>query len=79
MEYSVYVLRNKDRRHYIGISSDVSERLKQHNRGEVRSTCFYKPWIMIYSESHSSRELARKREVQLKSSFEERNKIFSNY
>lgn len=79
MEYSVYVLRNKNRRHYVGISGDVSKRLKQHNGGDVRSTRFYRPWIVIYSESYESRESARKREVQLKSSFEERNKIFSSY
>ncbi len=66
-------------RHYIGISGNVSKRLKQHNNGNVRSTSFYRSWAMIYSESHSSRELARKREVQLKSSFEERNKIFKSY
>ena len=79
MEYSVYVLKNKNSRHYIGISADVCKRLSQHNSGDVRSTRFYRPWIVIYSESHRSRELARKREVQLKSSFEERNKVFSNH
>ena len=42
-EILLYIIENKDGRHYIGISRDANHRLKDHNSGMVRSTKFYKP------------------------------------
>ena len=76
MEYSIYILKNKDGRHYIGMSHEVERRLESHNRGRVRSTKPYRPWVIAYVEKCGNRLDARNREVLLKSSFEERDKIF---
>lgn len=48
MKY-VYLLesvRNPDRR-YIGLTSDVEERLKAHNAGKSPHTAKYAPWKLV--------------------------------
>ncbi len=43
--WSVYVLRSlKDGRYYVGMSEDVSQRLKTHNSGKVTSTKSRRPF-----------------------------------
>ena len=63
----VYVLRSKvSPRFYIGMSSDVENRLKEHNRGKTKSIKGYRPWELVFKEDYQSREEARKRELYLK-------------
>lgn len=75
VKYYLYILENKDKRHYFGISHDIKHRLQEHNSGQVRSTKFYKPWRIIYSEVYENRADARKREVILKINYNERIKV----
>ncbi len=64
----LYILKNTQDRHYVGITeTEVLERLERHNRGYVKSTKFYKPWSVIYTEYFSSMSEARIREKQIKS------------
>ena len=64
----VYVLRSlKNGRHYVGMSQDVSRRLKEHNDGRTRSTKSHKPFEIVYTEECENREAARKRERYFKS------------
>jgi putative endonuclease len=44
----VYILHSvKDPQHfYVGVTSDLRERLKKHNAGEVSHTAKYAPWAM---------------------------------
>ena len=64
----VYVLRSlKNGRHYVGMSQDVSRRLKEHNDGRTRSTKSRKPFEIVYTEECENREAARKRERYFKS------------
>lgn len=51
----------------MGISNDVKRRLYQHNIGRTQSTKSRRPFILVYTEIHTTREEARKREVYLKS------------
>ncbi|MCG2715497.1 MAG: GIY-YIG nuclease family protein, partial [Candidatus Marinimicrobia bacterium] len=51
-----------------GYSSDLSNRLKAHNSGKVRSTKSYKPFNIIYTEEFSDKSFAIKQEMNLKSS-----------
>jgi putative endonuclease len=63
-----YVLRSmKDNGFYVGMSSDVERRLKEHNAGYNRSTRPRIPFELIYVERCGSRLDARKREKFLKS------------
>ena len=43
-----------------------SERLSEHNLGNVLSTKLYKPWQVIYFEGYLNEDDARLRERQLK-------------
>ncbi len=38
-----------------------------HNLGKVKSTKFYKPWKVIYTETFNTKPEAYKREQQIKS------------
>ncbi len=66
--FYVYVLQSlKDTRLYKGLSQDVAKRLKQHNRGENRSTKGFVLWKLVYQEEFETRVAAREREKFFKS------------
>jgi putative endonuclease len=65
--YFVYVLLSKVyKTRYIGSTSNIENRLKEHNSGKVRYTKGRMPWDLIYSETFTSRGEAMKREKYLK-------------
>ena len=67
MNYSVYVLLSESyQTRYIGCTSSVAKRLKQHNEGRCRYTKGRRPWRLIYQEPFDSLGEARKREKFLK-------------
>ncbi len=66
--YIVYVLESETyKRVYIGMTIDLERRIKEHNNGKTKSTRFYKPWKVLFTESFSTRTEERKREIYLKS------------
>ena len=66
----VYVLRSElDGRVYVGITKDISRRLKEHNRGKTKSTKGFIPWVLLFYEIKSDYQSARNREKYLKSGF----------
>ena len=66
--YYVYVLQSEsDAGLYIGFSTDLKERLKQHQTGESRATAYRGPWLLIYYEAYCLRQDAEGRERFLKS------------
>ena len=54
MAYRVYILRNAGGRLYIGVTADVSVRLRQHNAGESKWTAKYRPWDLIWTSRSMS-------------------------
>ncbi len=55
----VYILfSNKSSRYYIGQTTNIDERLKKHNQGNVQSTKFGLPWDLILQIEVSSRSEA---------------------
>jgi putative endonuclease len=67
-EFVVYVLRSaKDGGFYVGITSDLDRRLREHAEGKTRSTVSRRPFALVYREAYSSRVDAAKRERFLKS------------
>jgi putative endonuclease len=58
---------------YIGYSTDLERRLKEHNAGLTKSTKAKQPWKLVYFESYDSQHDALKRERFLKA---QRNKAF---
>ena len=72
MPYWVYILQNEETgKLYKGQTSDLQSRLKRHNTHEAGSMRYtYKQkgtWRLIFSEEHSTRSEAMKREKFLKS------------
>jgi putative endonuclease len=66
--FFVYAIKSQmDGRIYVGLTSDVSKRVNEHNSGKTKSTKGYKPWQLIYTEVLPSRLEARSREKYLKS------------
>jgi putative endonuclease len=64
----VYVLQSEtDGSFYIGITSRLRRRLKEHNAGLSRATKSKRPWRLVYREEFANHEEARHREKQLKS------------
>ena len=50
------------------MSTNVEQRIKEHNNGNVFSTKGYKPWTLIFEEDcGGSRKYAREREKYWKS------------
>lgn len=65
--YYVYVLKSLVvNRFYIGYSSDLRRRLKEHNNGRSKSDKGIFPWKLIYYEAYAHKLDATKREKQLK-------------
>ena len=68
MMYYVYAISSESRSYiYVGLTDNVERRLAEHNGGKNRTTKPYRPFKLIYTESFSSREEARVREIKLKS------------
>ena len=66
--YYVYVLHSiKDDGFYIGFSTNLRTRLRQHQDGESFATFHRGPWKLIYYEAYTEREDAEGREKFLKS------------
>lgn len=48
-------LSEKDGKKYIGYTSNLDQRLKSHNQGEVASTKYRRPLKLIYHEALNSK------------------------
>ena len=66
--FYIYILQLKNNRLYIGFTSDLRNRYKQHQRGGVKSTQKLLPLKLIHYECYILEEDARGREKFLKTS-----------
>lgn len=51
---------------YVGSTTDLAARLFAHNQGKSPHTAKFRPWELVYHEHHESRQIALKREKQIK-------------
>ncbi len=69
--FYVYTLVNSKGEIYIGQTSDLEMRLRQHNDPDCKLTMHTKrragPWKLVYYETFETRAEAMRREKQLKS------------
>ena len=65
----VYIIRSDSdlSRHYVGITSDVRDRLDWHNYGPSGHTISYRPWSLVVSMEFRTEKAARHFEKYLKS------------
>jgi len=65
--YYVYILKSlKDNSYYIGQTSNLENRVEQHNRGKSSYTKRKSPWKLVHYEKFHSRKEAMKRERDIK-------------
>ncbi len=66
MFYTYILQSEKNKELYIGYTSDLKRRIKEHNQGLNFSTKRYMPWNIIYYEACLEESDARRREHYLK-------------
>ena len=68
MDFIVYILFSEYKnRFYIGFTSNLEERVIRHNQKSKGFTGNVKDWKVVYTESYETKEIAHKRELQIKS------------
>jgi putative endonuclease len=66
--YYVYILRSEsDDGFYIGFTTDLRRRMKEHQEGKAFATLYRGPWNLIYYEAYLEEQDALGREQYLKS------------
>jgi putative endonuclease len=80
--YYVYILQSlKKKSLYIGYTSNLKKRFKDHNSGKNLATKPFRPYMLIFYESFLNKGDAKGREKYLKSGWGRRTikKILKNY
>ena len=68
--YYVYILKSlKDKSLYIGYTSDLRKRFKEHNDGKSLATKPFRPYKLIFYEAFLNRIDAKDREEYLKGGY----------
>ena len=68
MKYYLYILFNKNiPKTYTGYTNNLDRRLREHERGEVKSTKKFKPFELVHLEEFETRKEAKERELYFKS------------
>ncbi|MCU0417737.1 MAG: GIY-YIG nuclease family protein [Cytophagaceae bacterium] len=76
MTYFVYAISSVQKSYiYVGITREVEERIKRHNKGREKTTRPYAPFELIYLEECKDRLSARSREKYWKSGRNWKRKI----
>jgi putative endonuclease len=66
--YYVYIIECADGSLYTGYTNNLEHRFKEHQKGKAsKYTNSHKPLQLIHTEQYSTRTLAMKREVEIKS------------
>jgi putative endonuclease len=61
--FFVYVIRSEVNGHfYVGLTSNVFNRVNEHNKGMTKSTKPFRPWKLFFFAEFSTRLDARMRE-----------------
>ena len=73
MKYYVYVLQSKkDLQFYTGYTKNITQRIKLHNEGKIKSTKSRIPLELVYWEGCLNQQDATKREKYLKTAWGKR-------
>ena len=74
MSYYTYIIQSeKDDSNYIGSSKDPVDRLLKHNRKHKGYTARKQPWKLVWTELHTDKYEALKKEKYLK---RQKSKLF---
>lgn len=62
----VYILKSNDNRFYVGSTSNIDRRLKQHKNGHTQTTKNMKNIELVLVQEYNNLEVARKIERKIK-------------
>ncbi|MDC0125372.1 GIY-YIG nuclease family protein [Candidatus Pelagibacter sp.] len=82
MSYYVYILINIDSKSnptYVGYTSDVQKRLKQHNTSKGAKFTRGRKWKIIYKKRYKNKITAMQNEYKLKKNYKKRSIIKSSF
>ena len=60
---------------YVGFSSNLKKRIKQHNKGKGAKFTRGRLWILAYKKCYKSKSVALKEEYLLKKNYKKRSEI----
>ncbi|MSO85594.1 MAG: GIY-YIG nuclease family protein [Rhodospirillales bacterium] len=66
MKNFVYILGSAGPRTYVGWTTDLERRIREHNSGRGARSTRGRKWILLYAERHATRRQAMRREWRLK-------------
>ncbi len=66
MSWFVYILLCNQKAYYIGLTSNIINRLRSHKAKENIATKEFSNITLVFLEKYPNRKLAEKREIQLK-------------
>lgn len=70
MEHYIYILKSLSHAYYyVGLTSDLNDRLNRHNQGREKTTKFYRPFKLLHVELANNRIKARILEKYFKSGY----------
>lgn len=61
-----YILKTAKNTYYVGSTDDLSNRLKLHQNGKVRSTKDKRPVQLVFKEYYKTKSEAQKKEYKIK-------------
>ncbi|MBI2325894.1 GIY-YIG nuclease family protein [Candidatus Collierbacteria bacterium] len=65
--FVVYILQSDlDKTFYVGYTTDIQQRLKEHNQGKSRYTKGHRPYKVVYLENCPNLATAKHREIEIK-------------
>ncbi|NDV15563.1 GIY-YIG nuclease family protein [Muricauda sp. TY007] len=68
--FYTYALNSLKRNYiYVGITSDIERRIREHNSGKNKTTRPYRPFVLIFRKEFKTRLEARAEEKKLKSGY----------
>ena len=78
MTYYVYLIKTEKKKNnkfisYVGYTNNLKNRLKKHNLGKGAKFTRGKKWILVYYEKFDTKNLALKREIEIKKNRKMRN------
>jgi len=74
--WHVYIIKSNNKKwYYVGSTNRLSERLKEHNSGQVKSTKHYLPFTLVFTKDFMSENEARDYEHLIKDKRTEKERI----
>ena len=66
MNAFVYILKDENKKFYIGSTNDLPRRLRQHYSGHTQTTSRMKNFVLVFSQKYNNLNEARKIELRIK-------------